>query len=293
MFGPATTAIGLALGTLVSEDLACIAAGLLIARGDVSVWLGVAGCCAGILAGDVGLWGIGRLFGQMSLRWRWLGAHVTSAGGSKLREWLEGHAGAAIIGSRFLPGSRVPLYVMAGVLRMSGERFTGWAALATLLWTPPLVLLSAAFGGTVATRLPWVLTAAALAAVAARWLGSASRRARIGARLARWARWEFWPMWLFYAPVALHIARLAWRYGGITTITAANPGIPDGGTVGESKADILGKLPADSTIPFAPIDTGALDDRMNGLQRSRRAGAGRFRLFSNPTSGSAGPASSS
>lgn len=260
--------VGLALGTLVSEDLACIAAGLLIARGEMTIATGVSGCCAGILAGDIGLWGVGRLFGHAALRSRWLRGSAGTAGAGRLRDWLNHHAGIAIVGSRFVPGSRLPLYVMAGVLSVPAARFAGWAALATLLWTPPLVLLAAAFGETVAARLPLLFSAAAIVAIAARWLASPPRRAKIAARLARWRRWEFWPMWLFYFPVALHVVRLAWRHGGIGTITAANPGIPDGGTVGESKAGILAQLPADATIPFALIASGSIDGRMNELRNA-------------------------
>jgi hypothetical protein len=61
--------------------------------------------------------------------------------------------------------------------------------------------------------------------------------------------WEFWPAWLFYAPVGLYVAALAARYG-VRAVPAANPGLEDGGLVGESKADILGKLPEQWTIPF-------------------------------------------
>jgi hypothetical protein len=137
-----------------------------------------------------------------------------------------------------------------------------------MLWTPPLVLLAGALGETVAVRLPFLFGAAAAVAIAARWLASAPTRTRIAARLARWSRWEFWPMWLFYAPVALYVARLAWRHGGLGTITAANPGIPDGGTLGESKAAILARLPADAIIPFALIESGALDSRVSKLRRT-------------------------
>ena len=52
----------LMLGTLVSEDLACIVAGLLIREGRIGFVPGVAACALGILAGDVGLWFVGRVF---------------------------------------------------------------------------------------------------------------------------------------------------------------------------------------------------------------------------------------
>jgi membrane protein DedA with SNARE-associated domain len=267
MFGATSSAIGLMLGTIASEDLTCIAAGLLIARGEISIATGVVACCAGIFAGDVGLWGIGRAFGSTALRWRLHG----SAGDrrlNQLRKWLDRHAAMAIVGSRFLPGSRLPLYVLAGVMNVSATRFVGWAAVATTLWTPPLVLLAAALGEGLAVRLPLLFGASAIVAIAARALASPLRKAKIAARVARWRRWEFWPMWLFYAPVALYVARLAWRHGGLGTITAANPGIPDGGTVGESKAAILGRLPADAVVPFALIDEGALDRRVDALRRA-------------------------
>lgn len=69
-------------------------------------------------------------------------------------------------------------------------------------------------------------------------------------------------MWLFYPPVAAWIAWLAVRHGGLSTMTAANPGMPDGGTVGESKAAILSALPAAWTIPHVLVPAGDLETRV-------------------------------
>jgi hypothetical protein len=49
------TLLGLALATLASEDLACIAAGLLVAQGAISFPAATAACLAGILVGDLAL----------------------------------------------------------------------------------------------------------------------------------------------------------------------------------------------------------------------------------------------
>ncbi len=49
---------------------------------------------------------------------------------------------------------------------------------------------------------------------------------------------EFWPAWLFYAPIKAYGLWLALRYGGLNTITAANPAIMAGGFVGETKSEI-------------------------------------------------------
>jgi membrane protein DedA with SNARE-associated domain len=269
MHAAGMSAGALALGTLVSEDLACVAAGLLIARGELGAPAAVIACAAGILAGDVGLWAAGRLCGRAALQWRWVAGNGSGAAAGRmraLRAWIDRNAGAAIVGSRFLPGSRLPLYVLAGVLKMPAARFAWWATVATLLWTPAFVLLAAVLGQTVAVRLPLLFGATAAAVFAVRALTRATARRRIAAKLARWSRWEFWPMWLFYAPVAFHVARLAWRHGGIATVTAANPGIPDGGTVGESKAAILGALPPDTVIPFALIHPAPVSARADVLR---------------------------
>jgi hypothetical protein len=67
--------------------------------------------------------------------------------------------------------------------------------------------------------------------------------------------WEFWPPWLFYAPVSVFVATFAARYG-VRALPAANPGLPDGGLVGESKAAILDKLPPRWIIPFVHVAAG-------------------------------------
>ena len=55
-------------------------------------------------------------------------------------------------------------------------------------------------------------------------------------------RWEFWPPYLFYPPVVAYIAFLGIRFRSWTLFTAANPAIPAGGFVGESKHQILNHL---------------------------------------------------
>ena len=281
-------ASSLALATLASEDLACIGAGLLAASGEVSALTGIAGCAAGIVVGDLALWAAGRAFGSAALRWRWVEARVGRTRLEQMRQWLEKNAARAILTSRFLPGSRVPLYVMAGISRMSVVPFAGWVLVGALLWTPALVVTSASLGVAVARRLPLLFGVLAAATFVVRGVMSPSNRVRLAACLARWRRWEFWPMELFYLPVAIRVAFLAIRHGGLSTITAANPGMPDGGTVGESKTEILSRLPSQWTIPFVLIQAGETGHRVRTLAATVRERGWGFPIILKPDVGQRG-----
>jgi hypothetical protein len=116
-----------------------------------------------------------------------------------------------------------------------------------------------------------------------------SRVAAIGARLCRWRRWEFWPMWLFYAPVVPWIVWLSVRYRGLTTITASNPGIEDGGVVGESKFEILRRLPSDATIPAILLPSAeTVAERVDAARRQVTAAGWAFPLIAKPDVGQRG-----
>jgi hypothetical protein len=68
--------------------------------------------------------------------------------------------------------------------------------------------------------------------------------------------WEYWPFHLVYTPVYLWFLWLAIKARHLLFFTAANPGIPTGGLVGESKRDILAFIP-DQWKPrgvFVPAD---------------------------------------
>ncbi|MCG3130982.1 MAG: hypothetical protein FLDDKLPJ_01757 [Phycisphaerae bacterium] len=253
-----------AAGTLVSEDGTCIAAGLLIRAGRLGALFGIASCAAGIFLGDLGLWLIGRVFGRRLLAWSWVRKRLPRDRVEDLGREFDQWGWKAVVASRFLPGTRVPMYVAAGMVGTRVDRFIAWTLAAVLVWTPLIVGLAALSGERVLATLRgflgggWIAFAGALVLC---WillrtvtLGlTVQGRATLMARLSRLWRWEFWPAWVFYLPLVPWIAWLAFRYRGLTTPTAANPGIPHGGVVGESKFDILSKLPPDWVVPGARI----------------------------------------
>ena len=162
--------------------------------------------------------------------------------------------------------------------RAQGGRFVLWTFVAALLWTPLLVLSVALLGGAVAGRCSasWdragpdccsrgrsCLSVAIAFAHVVQPDSGAGELIATGSRL--W-RWEFWPSWLFYLPLLPWLAYLSLRYRGVLVWTAANPGIPDGGVVGESKFAILAQLPPEWVVPSF----------LDSARRARRAGSTRF-----------------
>jgi len=84
-------AASLIIATFVSEDAACLAAGALIARGDLSAPLGVGACALGIFAGDMGLWALGRAGGHV-LTSKWFARRLPATRLDEARLWQIGRA---------------------------------------------------------------------------------------------------------------------------------------------------------------------------------------------------------
>ncbi len=267
----------LAVATLVSEDLTCLAAGLLVAQGSLDFWAAVLGCALGIFVGDMGLYALG-LLGRPFLHrppLRWL---VSEADLDRSKAWFDRRGAWAILISRFLPGLRVPTYVSAGLLGMNLFWFTLSLFLPILLWTPFLVGLASWLGDRVFSGFEAFEDRALpvfFAVLVAFWIGLLLSRALLswrGRRLLlgkwkRWSQWEFWPQWAFYPPVILYLAWLAIRYRSATLFTAANPGLPAaGGFVGESKSQILTALGGTSIAPWIPLQPGPEPDRRRVIE---------------------------
>ena len=97
-------------GTLVAEDATAIGVGLATAEGRLPLAPALGACAAGILLGDVALWAAGRVAGRRLLAWPRV-ARVVTPGGTRLGSWVDRHPALAIVGSRFTPGARLPLYL--------------------------------------------------------------------------------------------------------------------------------------------------------------------------------------
>jgi hypothetical protein len=58
-------------------------------------------------------------------------------------------------------------------------------------------------------------------------------------------RFEYWSWWVFYLPVLPYFLRLALKERSFKFFSLVNPSIETGGLIGESKIDILNKIPVE------------------------------------------------
>ena len=258
----------IALATFVSEDLACIGAGLMAARGIIGFLPAVFASFLGIFVGDMLLYLAGRYFGKPALKYPPLKWMIKADDIVKSADWFREKGPRIILASRFLPGSRLPTYFGAGMLDAGFWMFTFYFGIAALAWTPLLVGLATLIGEQLldyyAVFHKYALLVL-LGAVLLVWsvprlllpLFSHKGRRLLLSRWRRLTRWEFWPPYVFYVPVFFYVIYLGLRHRSLTLFTAANPGIPAGGFIGESKSEILDGLQrADSAIArYRRIDT--------------------------------------
>jgi membrane protein DedA with SNARE-associated domain len=238
MTHPLLLALSVALATLVSEDAALFGAAALVASGRWGLGPAFAATSLGIALGDLGLYGMGLGAGRLVQAWpwsrRWLGPERMAEG----RRWLEAGGPGLILACRCIPGARLTCYSAAGATRCAFWPFAAAVVCSTLLWVG-LVLGLAQLGwawcaaGALALLLLWLVPRADAWTWRARW-----------AALGRWRHAEFWPGWLFYLPVGFHYLRLTLRYGHPLLPGLADPGIPGGGLINESKDGIYRSIPA-------------------------------------------------
>ena len=260
------------LGTFVSEDLTCIATGLLVRQGTVDLFTGLIGCYLGIFLGDLGLFFLGRLLRLGILKLPALRRTFTGPVVARLERRFEREGMRLLFLSRFVPGMRLPVYVGAGLLGGAAFRMAAVALVAGMIWTPLLVMVAAIFGPAATKPLAalfgenilTLLVAAVLLFLVLRLpllLLTRDGRRQIRKTAGRVMRSEFWPPFIFYAPLVPLVAALALRFRGFQTLCAANPGIPEGGFIGESKLQILDLIPSEAVLPYFGVFPGAFPQR--------------------------------
>jgi membrane protein DedA with SNARE-associated domain len=172
----AALALSIFLATFIYEDGATLLAATVSASGALDPRLGILTTFLGIWMGDMGLYGLGSSFGRRTAESRRLRKYLTPESLAKAEGWFARHGSLALVMSRAIPGSRLPLYVAAGALRVPVRLFARITAVCSAVWVCAIFAIwrfipKASSGHQ--KLLPWLLTGAVLFAP---WLLTRSAR---------------------------------------------------------------------------------------------------------------------
>lgn len=135
-------ALAVIIGTFILEDPTTVLVGVLAADGQIGVVTALLALYAGIVLGDLGLYGLGYLASTHPK----LARFVDHDAVAPFRTWLESRYALTIFSVRFIPGLRLPTYTASGFFRQPLSTFFVTAIGATLIWTTLLFFASYWFG---------------------------------------------------------------------------------------------------------------------------------------------------
>ena len=176
-----------ALGSPLTEDLLLLAGGYLAAVGIFS-WPVVAPLAlAGVLGADIVLYSLGRKLRSHSLRGGWVRRFVRPGRLRIATRWFARFGDWLVVLARFVPGTRVVVFVTAGLRGMPVARFLALDGVAALIWVPALLFVGGELGehiGNVSRFLHWVqgrvvwlvVLAAGIALARQAWIAAERRR---------------------------------------------------------------------------------------------------------------------
>jgi len=161
----AALALSIFFATFIYEDGATLLAATLSAGGSLDPRIGLLTTFLGIWLGDMGLYGLGSGFGRRTVHSRWLQKYLRPESLAKAEGWFARHGSLALVVSRAIPGSRLPLYVAAGALRLPIRLFAKTTAVCSAVWVSAIFAIwrfvpKASPGHQ--KLLPWLLTASVL-----------------------------------------------------------------------------------------------------------------------------------
>jgi membrane protein DedA with SNARE-associated domain len=138
----ALLALVIILCTIVLEDLTTVIVGVLAADGVIGVPFALLSLYAGVVLGDAGLYGLGRLASTHPRLVRFIEHEYTAL----FRTWLETRFVLTVFSARFIPGSRLPTYTASGFFRSPFSTFIATIGIAMSIWTTMLFAASYWFG---------------------------------------------------------------------------------------------------------------------------------------------------
>jgi membrane protein DedA with SNARE-associated domain len=158
----AALALSIFVATFIYEDGATVLAATLSASGILDPRIGLLTTFLGVWVGDMGLYGLGSSLGRRTAQSRWLRKYLRPESLAKAESWFARRGSLALVMSRAIPGSRLPLYVAAGALRFPVRLFAKTTAACSAVWVSAIFAIWRFLPKNSSgpqKLLPWLLTA--------------------------------------------------------------------------------------------------------------------------------------
>lgn len=176
-FHPAWQLLLIALSISVTEEFGALGVFALAREGTISWWVAGTGIFAGAWSAQALCWLAGRLAGRKALSWRIFRSLQESGRLESIHHHVVREGWIAVLAMRFLPGTRIPVCLGAGILGMGSLEFLGVLTIATTLWLFACMGIAQTFLDALRDR-PWTLALALTALVPLAFLARSRFRRR-------------------------------------------------------------------------------------------------------------------
>ena len=173
-----------AFGSPLTEDLLLLLGGYLVGTQVFSWGVTLPLAYAGVLATDTILFGFGRKLREHTLRRGWVRRVVRPGRLRVATRWFARFGDWIVFAARLVPGTRMLVFVTAGLRGMPLARFVTYDGLASLIYVPVMLWIGHRLGerfGSLGSTIEWVGDRVL-------WLAAAAAVVTIGRRL--WLRRE-------------------------------------------------------------------------------------------------------
>jgi membrane protein DedA with SNARE-associated domain len=148
-----------AFGSPLTEDVLLLIGGYLIGAGVFRWPLALPVSVVGVVSTDLLMYWLGRKIRRHSLRRGLVRRFVRPGRLRAATRWFARFGDRVIFLARLVPGTRLVVFVSAGVRGMPIARFVAYDAAACLIWAPALLAIGAVLGeriGGISSVLKWL-----------------------------------------------------------------------------------------------------------------------------------------
>ncbi len=130
----------------IEGPVTTLMAAMLASLGAFNVWIVLILSMAGDIAGDIGLYGIGKKWGLSFVRGIGKYIGITEKRVLKMEKYFDGHGGKTIFLVKSTTGLCLVAFVAAGMARMKFKKFLFYSFLGGIVWSGFLVAMGYFYG---------------------------------------------------------------------------------------------------------------------------------------------------